>query len=496
MEKHILSKSTFIRGAQCLKSLYLHKNRYFLRDQLSPEQRAKFTRGTNVGLFAQNLFPGGVDCKPKSPSQYQKSVIKTQELVIQGDAEVIYEATFQHDQVLIMLDILTKNDSRWNAYEIKSSLSISETYILDAALQYYVLVNSGIEIDKFFLVHINPNYVLHGDLDIHQLFSFTDVTNEIHGMESFVQEKIKAGKNAAQLKSSPQVDIGPHCHYPYPCDFIGHCWKHIPKPSIFDLPGFGFEEKFAMYGKGQILINQITDLTQFTPIQQRIVQSQQTGLEHFNSKKLKQFLAPIGDKTTFLSFLGYRPAIPVFENFKPYDVLPVNACISSKGNHPSTRYSWFFQNDKSDPQILFFDFVRKYLAASDSIVMFGALSFLEYLNRFGERFPSSKSDIEEIKVKIIDLHDVFKDMVYYNPVLKDDFSLQHIARILLRISYPELSPFPSDVLAIGAYQKYCQSKSQSERTIKTENLLEFGRANVMVVESICDFLMNKNKELE
>ncbi|RLD35903.1 MAG: DUF2779 domain-containing protein, partial [Bacteroidetes bacterium] len=92
MEKHILSKSTFIKGHQCLKALYLHKERPFLRDKLSAEQRAKFKRGHKVGDMAQQLFPGGIDVSPKSPSQYQKSAIRTQELIAEGQS-IIYEAT-------------------------------------------------------------------------------------------------------------------------------------------------------------------------------------------------------------------------------------------------------------------------------------------------------------------------------------------------------------------------------------------------------------------
>lgn len=66
MEKHILSKSTFIKGYHCLKSLYLYKNRIFLRDKITAEQRAKFKRGHEVGDLAQDLFPGGIDVSPKA----------------------------------------------------------------------------------------------------------------------------------------------------------------------------------------------------------------------------------------------------------------------------------------------------------------------------------------------------------------------------------------------------------------------------------------------
>ena len=37
MEKAILSKSTFIRGQQCAKSLYLYKHHSNLKDAISPQ---------------------------------------------------------------------------------------------------------------------------------------------------------------------------------------------------------------------------------------------------------------------------------------------------------------------------------------------------------------------------------------------------------------------------------------------------------------------------
>ncbi len=37
----------------------------------------------------------------------------------------------------------------------------------------------------------------------------------------------------------PDIDIGEHCSDPYNCEFIGHCWKHIPENSVFDFRGRG-----------------------------------------------------------------------------------------------------------------------------------------------------------------------------------------------------------------------------------------------------------------
>ncbi|MGB1518469.1 MAG: hypothetical protein ACPG8K_05145 [Crocinitomicaceae bacterium] len=136
MEKHILSKSTFIKGMQCTKALYYHKHNRELRDELTAAQEAIFAQGTSVGELACQLFPGGVDCSPESYYEFQKAVIKTREEIEKG-TEIIYEAAFQFNGVLAALDILVKDKNGWKAYEVKSSTSVSYTYLLDASIQYY-----------------------------------------------------------------------------------------------------------------------------------------------------------------------------------------------------------------------------------------------------------------------------------------------------------------------------------------------------------------------
>ena len=99
MQKHILSKTTFIKGIQCEKAVYYNKYRKDLRDDLSAAQKAMFAQGTSVGELACELFPGGVDCTPESYFDFQKAVIRTQEEIEKG-TKVIYEAAFQFNRVL------------------------------------------------------------------------------------------------------------------------------------------------------------------------------------------------------------------------------------------------------------------------------------------------------------------------------------------------------------------------------------------------------------
>ncbi len=229
MEKHLLSKSTFIRGVQCLKSLYLNKKRPFLRDRLSPEQLKKFRRGHKVGALAQQLFPGGIDLRPRSPSQYRKKVLETAEVIRTSSYNTIYEATFQYDQLLILLDIFNKENGSWTAYEVKSSVKISETYLLDAAFQYYVISNLNPGLKDFFLIYVNKDYDFSQPLNPEELFIKESVLEQVKARQEFIREQVAREKETLLLEKSPPIEPGPHCTDPYPCDFIGHCWKNIPR---------------------------------------------------------------------------------------------------------------------------------------------------------------------------------------------------------------------------------------------------------------------------
>jgi len=234
MSEYILSKSTYIRGLQCHKSLYLNKFRPYLRDKISEEQLAKFARGHAVGKIAQQLFPGGIAMsRPGKPA-----ALKTAQLISEG-FPVIYEACFISDDVIVALDILVKQGNGYIAYEVKSSLALSNVYYNDAFLQYHVLNASGLRPEKFFLIHRNADVELSGTGDLHEMFVFTDVTPECEANESLVQDGISQMLDVLTRDKSPDIQPGKHCMNPYPCDFRGVCWKKISKEEQEELQGNG-----------------------------------------------------------------------------------------------------------------------------------------------------------------------------------------------------------------------------------------------------------------
>jgi len=258
MGSHLLSKSSFIKGLQCEKHLYLYKYHYKEMDEFSEMQKAIFQRGTDVGVLAQELFPGGTTATEGSPPAYKKGLKKTGELIQKG-GKIIYEAAFMFNEVLSIADVLVKEKNKWNIYEVKSSTSISETYLNDAALQYYVISNSGIEINDFSIIHINNQYIRKGEIDINELFTIESVLASILPMQNFVEENVERLKKVIGKREMPGIDIGEHCHNPYTCSFFNYCRGHIPEDSIFDFSGMHLKKKYELYRDGIIKFDDVPD---------------------------------------------------------------------------------------------------------------------------------------------------------------------------------------------------------------------------------------------
>ena len=87
-----LSKTLFIKGLQCHKALYLQKYHPELKDDISDAKEALFSSGRDVGVFAQQLFPGGVEIR--NEDQTLSDQIKQTQTEIKKGTATIYEAVW------------------------------------------------------------------------------------------------------------------------------------------------------------------------------------------------------------------------------------------------------------------------------------------------------------------------------------------------------------------------------------------------------------------
>ena len=140
-----LSKSLYTRGLQCEKSLWLKKYKPAVLTPPDEQLQAVFETGNLVGDKACELFPEGKEV-PYEGKNHAKNIELTQKLLSEG-VKNIYEATFEYDGILVLIDVFhQKEDGSFEIYEVKSSTwhsnkSIDDInhYIHDVSIQYYVL---------------------------------------------------------------------------------------------------------------------------------------------------------------------------------------------------------------------------------------------------------------------------------------------------------------------------------------------------------------------
>lgn len=453
MEKHLLSKSTFLRGLQCPKSLYLYKNFIQLRDQPSTEQKAIFNRGNKVGLLARQFFPGGIDATPAPRSDNMAAIAKTKQLIEQG-VKIIYEAAFQYNGVLAILDILVQEQGIWYAYEVKSSTKITQTYILDASLQYWVITNSGLLLADFSLMHINNQYIRNGEINVKALFAVKSVKEAVLKNQSFIDEKVIANLNIISKREMPQVGIGEHCFIPYSCDFMGTCWKSVPPDSVFEITGISKAEQFQLYQSGYETIVEV-------PKNNALDKNANIHIETFKAKKariykkeIEEFLDQIRYPLFFMDFESFMPAIPLFDKTKAYQHIPFQYSLHVKEKKDgSLHHLEFLAEQGVDPRLTFLTALLKHTETSQTILVYDALMERNILNGLKKDFPVYASEIDLRLSRIVDLVHPFVERYFYHPAMKNSVSIKNVLPALVpELNYTNLT-ISSGSIAMTAFEQ-------------------------------------------
>ncbi len=455
---HILSKSTYIKGLQCEKALYMQKKHPYLRDKLSIEQRAKFQRGTDVGVLAHEVFPGGIDMSPNSPTQFPKKVEETWQNLNNPAVDVMYEAVFQFNDTLIMLDMLVRDGEQWMAVEVKSSLRLSDTYYNDAALQYYVLHGCGVPLSDFRLMYLNADYVKKNDINVHELFKMESVMEYVVEREAFIAQNVERLKAVVALPHSPLVDIGTQCHDPYPCDFQGHCWKHIPKNSFLFTTALDDEILFQNYFNGINSNEKMLRKIDPDSLEAHQIEALETNSYYVDYKTLYSLAPqPKPKSVAYLNLLLHRPAVPEIDGTKPYEEMILAFALQGE-QETDNQFVWDCFDDHNRWREAIPLLIEK-LSHYELIACFTPQNLTTTLLRH-EIIQN-----REVGYKVFNLFDILQQARFYHPAIKRGLTLQALSEAL----FPESKLFEHSRILVEATGRDLVSYQQAKEDLITEN---------------------------
>lgn len=484
-----LSKSTFIKGNQCAKAFYLNKFHKELKDEADVATSSTFERGINIGKLAQQLFPKGEDASPENYYEFEKSVSNTIKL-LQDKTKAIYEAGFLFDEVYVALDILVKETSGYTAYEVKSSTDVSDTYILDAALQYYVITNSGIKIKDFYIVHINNEYVKMGSLNVKKLFAQKSIFKEVKELQPYVVKKISELKSVLKMKQIPHADIGPHCSDPYPCDFSGHCWKHIPDYSVFDIANLRSNKKFELYYNGHIKLNKIPKDYSLNEKQWEQINCELKQKNIIQKDKIKDFINELKYPLYHLDFETFQLAIPVYDNSRPYQQMVFQYSLHKQvsKNGKEEHFEFLAETNGLDPRIPFIEKLIKDCGIKGDILVYNIGFERSRLNELAIDFPKYKKNIQNIVDRLKDLMIPFRERWYYMPEMRGSYSIKQVLPALVpKLSYKNLE-ISNGGMASETFSAMVHGTFHGDITKARKALLEYCKLDTYAMVKILEKL--------
>ena len=235
---HRLSKSKIAAFEHCPRRLWLQVHR---RDEarFNADTLARFRFGYDVGAKAAFLVPDGIMVEA-APDDMATALARTAELLRAKPARPIFEATFQHQNVLCRVDILEPFAGGWRAIEVKASTRVKAYQLADLATQVWVMRGTGPYVRQAIIRHLAPPFSWARPDIAAVRFVDADVTQPL---ERYLSTRGAVAHQARRTVEGAEVQraTGPHCERPFTCEFRQYCSRVEATPLL----AWKSEEAFA-----------------------------------------------------------------------------------------------------------------------------------------------------------------------------------------------------------------------------------------------------------
>ncbi|MCR4965933.1 MAG: DUF2779 domain-containing protein [Bacteroidales bacterium] len=497
-----LSKSKYTNFRKCPKCLWLGV--YKPEEQvIDASTEARFTAGNEVGDLAMGLFGPFTEVSAYTPDGRLdvKAMLSHTQDCLDNEVENICEASFSFDGCFCAVDILHKQDGGYAIYEVKSSTSADkEVYAQDVAFQKWVLTKCGVNVTGSYLVCINNEYVRHGDIDIHQLFSINDISEGVDAEYPQIANNCKLAKEVLNSSKEPSIAVGSQCQDPYECAFKNYCMRQEgfteTGPSVFDLYRLNYEKKLEYWRDGIITFPEIakSDI-KLSNIQEIQVSCTLENTNHIDKKGIRNFLDSLSYPIYHLDFETMMPVIPPFDGVRPYQQTPFQYSLHIEHKDGTLEHKEFLGDSVHDPRRALAEQLCHDIPKNVCSMAYNKGFECGRLNELAEYFPDLADHLLNISDHVVDLLEPFRAGYCYYPAMGGSFSIKSVLPALFpddpKLDYHNL---PGCVHnggeAMDIYPQIAKMSSQEQEETR-ESLLRYCELDTFAMVK----LLSKLREL-
>jgi len=458
-----LSKSRLLVHRQCPKRLWLQIHQPKLLPVTDAATQARFNTGHQVGEIARSLYPDGVLIET---DDLQQALRETAKVLATSPTLPIFEATFEHDGVLVRADLLLPEDAGYRLVEVKSSASVKDYHLIDAAVQSWVVQNNGLSVTDTAIAHIDTRFVYSGNGDYQGLLKETSITAKLVPLLAEVPDWV-ASAQATLSGDEPMITPGPQCDTPFVCPFFEHCNPAEPENTIEvsyppeDLPrNSGLAAKLREEGYDDL--RQVPEERFTKSLHQRVHASVQCGIAYLDLMARSQ-LVNLPYPRFYIDFETYAPAVPIWGGTRPYATqVPFQWSCHIESAEGQLSHKTFLSEGDGDPRRTFIDSLLPVLGEGGAVFVYNASFERSRLREMAALFPALAEPINDVIARIVDLLPIARAH-YYHPDQHGSWSI----KALLPTIAPELTydglMVANGMIAQTSFQEMIDANTTEER---------------------------------
>lgn len=456
-----LSKSKILAFRQCPRRVWLEVHRPHLKED-SQATQASYSAGTSVGALARSLYDH------RGHGELINVDVLGFPAVFDATAEALqrrrplFEAAFTTGDALALADILLPVGRReWRMVEVKSTTSLKDVHLEDAAVQAHVASRAGIPLAGVALAHIDSSWTYPGGGDYNGLLVESDLTAQTRPLVKEVQSWIHEAQRVVAAREEPQVKTGPQCDSPYACGFHAHCASLEPvvEKPIQWLPRFAAQ---AWIERGVEDMRHLPS-DALNTLQRRVRDCTVDELVYFDREGAASDLAPHVLPGYFVDFETIQFAVPIWAGTRPYQQIPFQYSVHRLGRRGKLEHAEFLDLSGRDPSRPFAEQLIGDCGTSGPVFVYNAAFEKTRLAELAVRYPDLSAGLIAISDRVVDLLPIARNR-FYHPSQKGSWSIKAVLPALVGgPSYDALDGVRDGAQAQEAYLEAIHPQAAEQR---------------------------------
>lgn len=451
-----LSKSRLLSFLQCHKRLWLEVYRPELA-QITPARQALFETGHRVGEVARTLYSHGRQVQLVYSHDFASAPLNSQLQLFpplpaanqaRSEGRVFFEATFEHEGVLVRTDVLDQSAAGTRLIEVKASAQMKEEYIPDVAIQTWVLEGAGVRVNDMALAHINDQFVYRGGGEYAGLLTEEPIGDLARRVITRVPEW---SRDAMGILTGPEptVPIGQRCRTPFECPFIHYCWPKTDYPLTV-LPKLGAKlDEYVARGYRDLRDVPGSEVTGDARVRVwRATIAQQAEI----APTLREALRAIPYPRFYLDFETISEAVPVWPGTRPYQAIPFQWSVHVETSPAALEHFEHLDLSGELPVRALTQRLLTVLGREGPIITYSDYE-RQCLRILAQLVPMLADELRALEPRLFDLLPLLRSY-YYHPAMRGSWSIKAVLpTVAPELRYENLGEVREGDAAQRAYQE-------------------------------------------